>query len=556
MSFQPRNIAPLAVIMLAVTTSGFAAKPLELSVQSANALQSELVGQAQINLKPVNTSTDFQNVTHVRFQETYLGYPVWGADLILHTNQKNQTGLNELLATPNATVNGILYKELEKDLASDVIHTAKTEQAGQMAIQAYQKKNSNKDKISETNSNLIVYIDKNKKAHWAIHVTFLAESEKGIPQRPSYIMDAVTYTIYQEWDEIRHHSDSENHSKELEMSVLGGGFGGNAKIGKFSYDGRIGAKDSLPKLSITRNFLTKTCFMKNKNVIVRDENNPLKLIIQFKCDAPDVQHGNIFWNGEFDQANGGYSPSNDVMRAGQNVYDMYTKWYGVAPIMKDGKPLPLDLRVYYPADNAGWETTQNYGVFGNGDENVYPLTSLEVVAHEVSHGFTHQHSKLYPLDGQSGGLDESFSDIAGQAAMFFATGHNNWFVGYEIMKYQGESFRYFEDPTWDCPPGGTPGTNCSINHMQQFREDINAHHTCGIFNKAFYLIATSENWDTKKAFDVMVKANMSYWRSQTNFHNAASCVMKAAQDLEYDNDSIKKAFDAVGLYGVNANNCI
>lgn len=53
----------------------------------------------------------------------------------------------------------------------------------------------------------------------------------------------------------------------------------------------------------------------------------------------------------------------------------------------------------------------------------------------------------------------------------------------------------------------------------------------------------------------MVKANQAYWRPQTDFHNAANCAVKSANDLGYDANDVKQAFNQVGIFGVNAENC-
>jgi Zn-dependent metalloprotease len=59
--------------------------------------------------------------------------------------------------------------------------------------------------------------------------------------------------------------------------------------------------------------------------------------------------------------------------------------------------------------------------FSDGYTRFYPLVSLDVTAHEVSHGFTEQNSRLI-YSGQSGGMNEAFSDISGEAAEYFMTG--------------------------------------------------------------------------------------------------------------------------------------
>src|SRR3546814_18437778 len=73
---------------------------------------------------------------------------------------------------------------------------------------------------------------------------------------------------------------------------------------------------------------------------------------------------------------------------------------------------------------------------------------LDVLAHEVSHGYTEQNSNLeYSL--QPGGINEAFSDMAGEAAEFFFKGENDFLIGGEILKAPGEALRYMADPTLD-----------------------------------------------------------------------------------------------------------
>src|SRR3546814_9119715 len=86
--------------------------------------------------------------------------------------------------------------------------------------------------------------------------------------------------------------------------------------------------------------------------------------------------------------------------------------------------------------------------FGDGASTFYPLVGLDVLAHEVSHGFTEQNSNL-EYAYQPGGINEAFSDMAGEAAEFFFNGENDFLVGGEIFKAPGEALRYMEDPTLD-----------------------------------------------------------------------------------------------------------
>ena len=62
---------------------------------------------------------------------------------------------------------------------------------------------------------------------------------------------------------------------------------------------------------------------------------------------------------------------------------------------------------------------------GDGYLTFYPLTGLDVVSHEISHGFTEYNSNLI-YSGQSGGINESFSDMAGEASKYYVRGSNDY----------------------------------------------------------------------------------------------------------------------------------
>ncbi len=204
----------------------------------------------------------------------------------------------------------------------------------------------------------------------------------------------------------------------------------------------------------------------------------------------------------------------------------------------------LNMVVHANMENAYWDGSDM--TFGDGGSMFYPLVSLGVGAHEISHGFTEQHSNLV-YDGQSGGLNESFSDMAAQAAEYYSTGKSSWQIGAEIMKANNQSLRYMDEPTKDCEADEQPGGECSISNVKDYGEYVDVHYSSGIFNKAFYLLATSDGWNTKKAFDVMVQANTNYWTSHTSFAEAACGVVKAAQDYKYPITSIKQAMLTVGI---------
>ncbi len=235
-----------------------------------------------------------------------------------------------------------------------------------------------------------------------------------------------------------------------------------------------------------------------------------------------------------DPANGAYSPLNDAHYFGGVVYDMYQEYLGVAPLT-----FQLSMRVHYSTnyENAFWDGSAM--TFGDGYSYFYPLVSLDVSAHEVSHGFTEQNSNLI-YSGQSGGMNESFSDIAGEAAEFFMKGMADFEVGADIFKGSG-ALRYMDDPTLD---------GQSIGHVANYTNNMDVHYSSGIFNKAFYELAVTNGWGVPKAFQVFAWANMNCWTPDSTFQEGAQCVLDETVNQnspDYPATGVVAAFAKVGI---------
>jgi pseudolysin/vibriolysin len=217
------------------------------------------------------------------------------------------------------------------------------------------------------------------------------------------------------------------------------------------------------------------------------------------------------------------------------VLDMYRKWYSLNPLKSKFK-----VRVHYGRnyENAFWDGQQM--TFGDGGVNLYPLTSLDIMAHEVSHGVTEFNSGLV-YKRQSGGINEAFSDMAGETTEDYMNKQigkeNDWLCGASIMKGQG-ALRYFKNPTQD---------GVSIDNAKNYNDSMDVHHTSGVFNKAFYNLAMTPNWDIRKAFGAFLLANQMYWQKEATFNSAACGVAKAAADLGYEVNDVIVSFNGVGV---------
>ena len=146
----------------------------------------------------------------------------------------------------------------------------------------------------------------------------------------------------------------------------------------------------------------------------------------------------------------------DAHWGAEMTYDYYLNNHGRNSIDDNG--LALKSYIHYQAGpnpffNAFWNG--NWMTYGDGNgNNVTPLTSMDIAAHEVTHGLT-QHTASLIYQGESGALNESFSDIFGTCIENFARPSNwNWTLGEDI----GTIFRSMSNPNTFNDPDTYMGT--------------------------------------------------------------------------------------------------
>jgi Zn-dependent metalloprotease/transcriptional regulator CtsR len=146
--------------------------------------------------------------------------------------------------------------------------------------------------------------------------------------------------------------------------------------------------------------------------------------------------------------------------------------------------------VHYDFDyvNAFWGGS--YMVYGDGDGFIAREFSgaLDVVAHELSHGVTQCTSNLIYQD-ESGALNESFSDVLGSSAEFWADQNGfdpsvtpDWFIGEDIFLFGENGFRNMADPSENGDPD---------HYSERYvgPEDNGGVHTNSLIpNHAYYLL--------------------------------------------------------------------
>jgi pseudolysin len=564
MSFKiSRAIASILVLIPLVAN---AAKMVDMRMQPTAVTPNSLIAlpanrqqSMNIEFKQISNEVDAHGNRHIRYKEFYLGVPVWGGESIQHIPSQNAS-------IKTISTNGIIFQDLNTDLSKTPPAATQISAAEAQAINLYKSKTGKAASAAPGSSQLFVYVDEKHVAHWVVHVNLSVNTAEA--ENPNYLIDTANYKIYQEWNGI-------NFFDQVKV----GGLGGNKFLGQTTYDGLPGNKAAL---NMQRDSASATCLLQNDFVEIRDgrtvtDNNPdTAAIMTFSCPQADPAHGNIYWDGALDPINDAWSPANDALFLVDLVNTMYIDWFQIPVIHADGtgnvtvrKKIPVRVHdavvggglAPFPGNgNAHWDPTRQEIVFGDndgfwGDSTANPFVVPGVVAHELSHAFTTQHSNLFPL-GEPGGLNESFSDMADAALEFYLTGHNTWEVSYGLKK-DGSGLRYMDNP----PKDGVSIDNVKIYYERDKSDKYtDSHLSSGIFNKVFYLLSQPKDQgglgDPKAAFALMVQANRYHWNGfYVAFKEAACGVYDAAVDLKYDSVDLAKITQAMAKVGLDTSIC-
>lgn len=472
------------------TDEAISLRTLATSDEKLESLMGMTHGKDKLNVRKKYVH-DNEDVT-IRYNQTFRGIPVLGDDVIV-TRGKNGD-IKKL--------HGYVVHDVDLDVKNitPALSSAQAMSIGKnqsMANEGHKLPIDSATYKNET-SRLAIWLNKDSRAILVYEVSFVRYGET--PSRPYYIIDAGTGEILDYFDNLQYASAT--------------GPGGNIKTGYYYYGQHYG------NLDVTQ--AGSTCIMNNSNVKTVNLNHSSigNSAYEFICPENTVK-----------SINGAYSPLNDAHYFGSVIFNMFRDWLDATPLT-----FQLQMRVHYLTgyENAFWDGSSM--TFGDGYTRYYPLVSLDIAAHEVAHGFTEQNSGLVYVE-KSGGLNEAFSDMAGEAAEFYMTGSNDWEVGRQIFKGNG-ALRYMNNP---------PQDGVSIDHQSAYYQGIDVHYSSGVYNKAFYILAATPDWNTRKAFEVYARANMLYWSASTNWDDAGDGVMDAACDLGYDTDSVKASLAEVGI---------
>jgi hypothetical protein len=197
-------------------------------------------------------------------------------------------------------------------------------------------------------------------------------------------------------------------------------------------------------------------------------------------------------------------------------------------------------------DNAFF--TGEYMCFGSGDKMFYPLSSIDVCGHELSHGLVSGTANL-EYKGHSGALNESFSDIMGTMFEFYMydkyphlNGKSDWMIGEDIAINQ-PYLRSMQNPNGGKQPNKFKGQFYVDPNSQQ---DYGGVHTnSGITNYCFYLACQQKEKSLvlpmfiKCLYSLNKTSNLANFRDQLkNASNYDSVILAALTTVGLDDNMI------------------
>ncbi|KAL4861682.1 hypothetical protein BDV12DRAFT_203763 [Aspergillus spectabilis] len=190
---------------------------------------------------------------------------------------------------------------------------------------------------------------------------------------------------------------------------------------------------------------------------------------------------------------------NNVYDGFEIVRNFFSTVFGRNSIDNTGLNLIGSLHYGEDFNNAFWDPLQKQMIFGDGDGVLfdYLSDSLDVIAHELTHGVT-QHTADLRYRNQSGSLNESISDVFACMVEQWHLGQTSeqgdWLLGQTIWPVgrRGSALRSLKAPgtAYNDPIIGKDGQPAHMRDYDTTTEDNGGVHiNSGIPNHAFYLSA-------------------------------------------------------------------
>ncbi|MCC6554522.1 MAG: M4 family metallopeptidase [Polyangiaceae bacterium] len=270
--------------------------------------------------------------------------------------------------------------------------------------------------------------------------------------------------------------------------------------------------------------------------------------------------------GTLKRSEGGAATSDATVNGNYDLlgwtYDCYKNLFARDSYNNAGAQMKSSVHYSTNYCNAFWNSTQMVYGDGSASQGCGNLAlSMDVTAHELTHAVTEYESNL-TYSGESGGLNESMSDIFGNVCELYRDGGNasattlgspssdTWLVGEDVL---APFLRSMSNPTAD---------GSSLDFWTSSAGSVDVHYSSGISNLAFYLLSQGGTHPQgkssvnvtgigiNKAAQIFYRANRDKLGASSNFAAAKTATETAATELGYtaaEVASVTAAWNAVGV---------
>ncbi len=201
-----------------------------------------------------------------------------------------------------------------------------------------------------------------------------------------------------------------------------------------------------------------------------------------------------------------------------------------------------------------------------------PVVELTVMSHEFTHLVTDQTAKLV-YEGESGALNESFSDIIGISVNKYVKGNDSgWLLGGNNLLVNASCMRDMANPK-NSSDGDDPSPDTYKGQHWVDTEDTSesndyggVHNNSGVQNKWYYLLTDGDSGTNdhgtsynvtgigiEKSQQIAYRTLTVYATEESQYADIREASLEAAKDLYGDNSaevkSVGDAWDAVGVNG-------
>lgn len=462
------------------------------------------------------TVPGFNGYEHKRYRQYYKELPVIGTNYVLHIKDGLVTSASGSYG-PNISID-----------ATPALGTNEAKSKARLAIQGMLKTKSNHMTPTQIVAN---------------GVPILSVIDRAYPDKSGSYTTAydVTLTSQQPFDKRRVIIDAVSGSVISNRSLI--------------------HTEGVPGNGVTRYYGTQS--------IISDSIGPKRYLLQDLTRSGGIYVQDYFGK-TFSSTSADWDLHNqnedevavDVMYCTEQYHDLLRTRFGWLGIKNDPN-FPIVAKIHNNDAsnvNAFWDGVSIN--FGDGDCSYGPLTTLEVIGHELTHGIV-EHTSNLVYEGEPGALNESLADMFGKALEYYADSANfSWDLGHSfITDPDALPFRYMADPKLLEMPAYYGG--------EFWADDNDVHINSSIGNLWYSMISDGRIGVNEKdssynvaalgianAHRIAYLANNAFSNANTNYSEFRTNTMKAAEELFGANSpqqkAVAEAWRAVGVYSASA----